>query len=429
MPNGAINVSAAALQAEQQRQLGAARLASTLGSINERRQRERLAGLQRGIQQQRIDLSRDQLTAANRLNSFNAKSKFMSTTAFDALEPKRQLGFWNAILSDANALKGVGQPNIPLFADVGQLPERPSKINKRVRDIAESNLPPREKRDAIREIYTSVRTVPREAQELLTGVKEEVREEELGESVRGLLGATIRRPFETRTGEVGRRPVPRAELEQQFFRGGGTVGQFLKLTTPETTEKLSPADKLKLINTTAASFRGDKRVQDFQTINTSVLAMQDLLQQAPTAENLIGIDQALVVLFNKVLDPRSVVRESEFARTPEGTNLINRTTGLMRKWFSTGGQPFTDVERKALTDAATTVLGVARGEFNKVVGAYRRSVAEAGLDPTLVIPSLGTQTPTGLPTGVTEADIQETIRLHPGETRESILRQLQRRSR
>jgi hypothetical protein len=44
-------------------------------------------------------------------------------------------------------------------------------------------------------------------------------------------------------------------------------------------------------------------------------------------KSLNAASQTIVTAFNKILDPTSVVRESEYARTPEGQSYLERLQG------------------------------------------------------------------------------------------------------
>ncbi|KKM21136.1 hypothetical protein LCGC14_1638500, partial [marine sediment metagenome] len=108
-----------------------------------------------------------------------------------------------------------------------------------------------------------------------------------------------------------------------------TTGNIIrKLGTVE--EGLSAKDKVTIAVTQAKEFRADPRIKNFQIIERSERGMQAALKQAtsPNVKSRIASDQTLGVLFQKMLDPESVVRESEFARTPEGAAAINRLLAI-----------------------------------------------------------------------------------------------------
>lgn len=64
-----------------------------------------------------------------------------------------------------------------------------------------------------------------------------------------------------------------------------------------------------------------------------------------------GGSQAVLVTFQKILDPTSVVRESEYARTAVGQSLLNRMEGSMDK-LASGGAGMTGPELSAMVETA-----------------------------------------------------------------------------
>jgi hypothetical protein len=54
------------------------------------------------------------------------------------------------------------------------------------------------------------------------------------------------------------------------------------------------------------------------------------------SESRAAMEQALIIMFNKMLDPGSVVREGEFDRTSQGQSVINAAEGWLQK-LAAGG--------------------------------------------------------------------------------------------
>jgi hypothetical protein len=71
------------------------------------------------------------------------------------------------------------------------------------------------------------------------------------------------------------------------------------------------------------------------------------------AKDLNGTSQAIIMIFNKILDPNSVVRESEYARTPEGVGLLQMIEGKATK-LTQGGAGLTPNSLKEFVDLAAT---------------------------------------------------------------------------
>lgn len=80
-------------------------------------------------------------------------------------------------------------------------------------------------------------------------------------------------------------------------------------------------------------------------------------------------DQAITILFNKMLDEGSVVREGEFDRTSRGQDILSEWRGwLSAKAF--GGTGITDAMRKSMVKIAKELMGAVQDQFVKDMGYY-----------------------------------------------------------
>jgi len=148
---------------------------------------------------------------------------------------------------------------------------------------------------------------------------------------------------------------------------------------------LSTADKTKLAVSQAKEFRADPRIKNFQIIERSERGMQAALKQAisPNVKSRIASDQALGVLFQKMLDPESVVRESEFARTPEGAAAINRLLAIAPQ-LRLGGLRLLDEDRQALVEMAQKLLNEAKISANRAFDEFETRANEIGLNKKII---------------------------------------------
>lgn len=185
---------------------------------------------------------------------------------------------------------------------------------------------------------------------------------------------------------------------------------------------LSPKDKTQIAVTQAKEFRADPRIEDLGIVERSERGMTAALNQARRggSANRIASDQALGVLFQKMLDPTSVVRESEFARTPQGASMINRITGSIKQ-LVTGGLGLEDEDRQALVDMARKLLQEAKISANRAFSEFETRADEIGLNKKIVFGG-------AKPFNITEEPIiQPTIGLTPAE--QSRLAELERLER
>lgn len=156
-----------------------------------------------------------------------------------------------------------------------------------------------------------------------------------------------------------------------------------KFSTVE--EGLSAKDKTTIAVTQAKEFRADPRIENLGIVERSERGMAAALNQAKKGgkANRIASDQALGVLFQKMLDPTSVVRESEFARTPQGAAMVNRITGSIKQ-LTTGGLGLEDEDREALVDMAQRLLREAKISANRAFDEFTIRADTIGLNKKIV---------------------------------------------
>lgn len=138
-------------------------------------------------------------------------------------------------------------------------------------------------------------------------------------------------------------------------------------------ELASGRDRGTVVSDLRKEFIGLPEVKDYITVNTAVRSMDALLNRAIQGDqkNVVALDQALVTLYNKMTDPTSVVRESEYARTPENLPIVNRISGAITK-LEQGGAGLTNDDREALVTGAKIIANERGGVFNERRGLYDR---------------------------------------------------------
>jgi hypothetical protein len=127
-------------------------------------------------------------------------------------------------------------------------------------------------------------------------------------------------------------------------------------------------------------------VRDFVAVNTNVSAMDKLLQEALKTDdeaNLVAVDQGLITMYNKLTDPQSVVRESEYARTPSNLPIVNAIYGAIAK-VQQGGAGLTNKDRKALVQGAKIILQERAQPYNNALGEYNTLAEQYELDPSMI---------------------------------------------
>lgn len=128
--------------------------------------------------------------------------------------------------------------------------------------------------------------------------------------------------------------------------------------------------------------KNTQAVKDFTTIrpkvaqaNAAIADIKDKLTRGVKQE-------ASIVTFQKVLDPISVVRESEFARTVEGQGLLQRIDSAIQRAIK--GGYVTDETLSALNSAINDFASIAQSYANEEVDTTRDIADKFGLDKDLV---------------------------------------------
>ena len=132
-------------------------------------------------------------------------------------------------------------------------------------------------------------------------------------------------------------------------------------------------------------FLNRPEVKEYVSVNTSVRSMDEMLQRALEGgkENKVAIDQSLITMFNKLTDPNSVVRESEYARTPGNLPFTNRFTGAFQK-LQRGGAGLTNDDRKALVLGAKVIADERGRTFNETRQGYVDLSQQYNFDPSII---------------------------------------------
>ncbi|KKN53623.1 hypothetical protein LCGC14_0600540 [marine sediment metagenome] len=148
---------------------------------------------------------------------------------------------------------------------------------------------------------------------------------------------------------------------------------------------LSAKDKSTIAISQSEAFNSRKIVKDFRDIESQErnirIALKKSLNDATVS--LGPSDQVLITALNKITDPGSVVRESEFARTPKGVALLNRLSAAITKVFR-GGVGIANEDRKAIADIANEIFVGMKQSFNTVFDEFDTRAGKLGLDKDVV---------------------------------------------
>jgi len=177
-----------------------------------------------------------------------------------------------------------------------------------------------------------------------------------------------------------------------------TVGSGSALVNPETGEIIYQSEKSNDLTpyqqfTATQSIAKDTQAR---TENAREMSRQaQLIKQS--YNNIVGggdrslNTQAIVTSFNKILDPTSVVRESEYDRTAAGQSLIAQLEGKVQQ-IATGGAGITDATIKEAADIADQYLKESQASVLQQNERARSMAGQFGLNPDFVTTGGYTQT-------------------------------------
>jgi hypothetical protein len=132
-------------------------------------------------------------------------------------------------------------------------------------------------------------------------------------------------------------------------------------------------------------YNKNKNYVSFRTVanqlNGAIQNANILFKQPKDQRNYQSFDQNLIVAFNKMIDPSSVVMVSEFDRTGRGQSLVNTAQGLATK-IERGGAGLTDETRIDLINTMKELSKVYEAPFMKTYDFYKRegTLKEEDLD-------------------------------------------------
>ena len=176
---------------------------------------------------------------------------------------------------------------------------------------------------------------------------------------------------------------------------------------------LTQAQYLTQIGRMTDDVRSDPDVKDFVSI-------RDGYQRVQTGANLNNAQGDLALLFGymKILDPNSVVRETEFANAEAAMGYAQRVINFPAKFLK--GNRLTPEARKQFTEAADALYKAKEGNYTNAANFYKNQAETIGIDPNLVLRNF--QVPTQQ-TGNIEEQIKTEINQFKGQypNREAML--------
>lgn len=145
--------------------------------------------------------------------------------------------------------------------------------------------------------------------------------------------------------------------------------------------KVDPYKTAKFEQSLRKEIEANPAVKAFHTIDSQMGKLNavwgDYVKGNQDHQSMIATDQAIVMIFNKLLDPTSVVRESEFARTPQASAVMERAKGYIPKLMQ-GGVGLTNRERQEIVNTANILYNAAQEGYQNKLNQYQQTVSQYG---------------------------------------------------
>jgi hypothetical protein len=146
---------------------------------------------------------------------------------------------------------------------------------------------------------------------------------------------------------------------------------------------MGPKDVAGIAHGIRNEMKGNPNIKDYQELGNKYRIMEQAYEESKKSNNFVAVDQALITLFNKMTDPNSVVRESEYARTSNDLAFINRVKGKAMKILE-GGAGLTPDERKELYKMGKRFKNSYERNYDDTVKSYGDLAEQSGINRSLI---------------------------------------------
>jgi hypothetical protein len=129
-------------------------------------------------------------------------------------------------------------------------------------------------------------------------------------------------------------------------------------------------------------FNDRPAVKDYVEGNTQMNLALSAFKSKPSTD--IAKDQTLIIIYNKLLDPPSVVREGEYGRMIKDRAWVSRLEGAISKATS-GGAGLSNEDRRVITDAISLYNSSRRSAYSRERADFTRYAEDYGHRPRNVV--------------------------------------------
>jgi len=186
-------------------------------------------------------------------------------------------------------------------------------------------------------------------------------------------------PMDSLAGEFGTQTMENDELltvaeAEKLGVAYGTKrsGAFGKMPKPTETDTTAQADSLR------KEFTGLAEVKEFKTVRDSYAQIKSVAKDDSAAGDL-----SLIFSYMKLLDPNSVVRETEFANAQNAAGVPDKVQNIWNR--ARNGERLTGDQRKDFIGKAETIYDSRYKQIKPTITQYEDLAKKRKLDPKDVI--------------------------------------------
>jgi hypothetical protein len=177
-----------------------------------------------------------------------------------------------------------------------------------------------------------------------------------------------------------------SQAKQKLEETKNKLGAPAEMFKMQREERLANSQQNAVALRLRSEFNQSPIKKEFDTLNRSFKQMSKAydISTNDNTKSRIASDQALGVMIQKMLDPTSVVRESEYARTPEGAAVMSQLQSFIPK-LEKGGMAISNDDRKAILEMAKVMVDAGGDLYNQHIDRYASSALEYGVEPQKIL--------------------------------------------
>jgi len=172
--------------------------------------------------------------------------------------------------------------------------------------------------------------------------------------------------------------------EQQSYLAAKKQGIVL----PDKINEMLPNEKFKAARELGKEFQAETKginttLINIDKLNASIELLKEDIANGKGFGKLNPVSQAVIIGFNKMLDPGSVVRESEYNRVGEGQSVVDQMQGTIQNWVD-GGAKITPENLQEFVDVSNSWSTAYTSDFRDKGQRFQYIAGQGGLDEDII---------------------------------------------